>query len=54
MLVFLAVVGDAAARAAEREGGADDGGQADLFQRGHGLLARPALMSYLPFRASAR
>ena len=30
--VFLAVVGDAAARAAKREGRADDGGQADIFE----------------------
>jgi hypothetical protein len=36
MLVFLAVIGHAAAGAAEREGGADDRGQADVLQRLHG------------------
>jgi hypothetical protein len=46
-LEFLAVVGDAAAGAAEREGGADDGGQADLVERVHGLRL-PRSMSYLP------
>ena len=32
--IFLAVVGDAAAGAAEREGGADDGRQSDRLERG--------------------
>ena len=39
-LVVVAVVGDAAAGAAKREGGADDGGQADVFDGGDGLGAR--------------
>ncbi len=34
---FALVVGDAAARAAHGEGGADDRGQADIVQRGQGL-----------------
>ena len=35
--VIVAVIGHAAAGAAQGEGGADDRGQADLFQIGHGL-----------------
>jgi len=37
-LVIVAVIGHAAARSAHGEGGADDGGQADLFQRVEGDL----------------
>src|SRR5690606_33047508 len=38
VLELLAVVGDAAAGAAEGEGGADDGGQADLVEEGEGVV----------------
>ena len=47
-LKVVAVVGDAAAGAAEREGGADDGGQAHVFDGGGRHSATPAAMSYLP------
>ncbi len=53
-LVVVAVVGDAAAGAAEGEGGADDGGQADIVDGVDGLLATPALMSYLPLGSLRR
>ena len=36
-LVIVAVIGHAATGAAQREGGADDRGQADMFKRGHRL-----------------
>ena len=41
---LLAVVGDAAAGAAQREGGADDGRQADSIERAH-RLGEPVAVS---------
>ena len=38
ILELIAVVGDAAARAAKGEGGTDDGRQADLLQKGPGVF----------------
>ena len=46
MLIFLAVVGNPAARPAEREAGADDGRQADMLER------RPRLVHRMDDRGS--
>ena len=54
LLEFLAVVGDAAAGAAEREARADDGGQADLGQRRARLVERVGDAAARAFEADLR
>ena len=44
-IVIVAVVGHAAAGAAQGKGGADDCGQADVFERFQGDAATPAARS---------